>query len=184
LFRKLRGPAPEPALDAALVSLTTSGRVVRTGRLLRLKEHEARLGRETNACGKSCSHFLLPMIWKPPRVRELAAGGAELQPFERFLNASNASAAWPRRANRVFLPETVVRHRRIARELAEASSEAQFHRRRLQDRSGIGRKPDDRGARIPRPASAPPAGRQRPHRRPRRPTHYRIDQLNPRPGGS
>jgi selenocysteine-specific elongation factor len=141
LFRKLRGAAPEPALDAALVSLTTSGRVVRDGALLRLKEHEARLSREDERLWEKLQPLLAADDLRPPRVRELAAAlGVELQPFERFLKRiekfGRVAAVAP---NRVFLPDTVVRLAGIARELAEASSEAQFTAAAFKDRSGIGR---------------------------------------------
>src|SRR5213078_1785991 len=46
LFARLRGQAPDAALDAALAALVTDRRVVRDGAVLRLPEHAPRLGRD------------------------------------------------------------------------------------------------------------------------------------------
>jgi selenocysteine-specific elongation factor len=141
MLRKLRSAAPEPALEAALASLTSSGRVVRAGSLLRLKEHEARLSREDERLWEKVQPLLAAQDLRPPRVRELAASlGVELQPFERFLKrVERFGRVAPVAPNRVFLPETVVRLADIARELAETSAEAQFTAGAFKDRSGIGR---------------------------------------------
>jgi selenocysteine-specific elongation factor len=141
LFRKLRGLAPEPALDAGLAALVKLGRVVRDGALLRLREHEARLSREDERLWERLLPLLAADDLRPPRVRELAAAlGVELQPFERFLKRiERFGRVAPVAPNRVFLPETVARLADLARELAETSPEAQFTAAAFKDRSGIGR---------------------------------------------
>src|SRR2546430_6909756 len=45
LFARLRGEAPEPALDAALAQQIAAGQVARDGGMLRLPGHQARLSR-------------------------------------------------------------------------------------------------------------------------------------------
>ena len=141
LFRRLRGAAPEPALDAALADLAAAGRVVRDGAVLRLSEHEPRLSREDEKLWRQVQPLLEPDDLRPPRVRELAeALGLQPEAATRFLKRmerfGRVAAVAP---NRYFLPETVARLSEVARELAEAAPDSGFTAAAFRDRSGIGR---------------------------------------------
>jgi selenocysteine-specific elongation factor len=141
LFARLRGRAPEAALDAALAALLAAGRVVRQGAVLRLPEHEPRLGRDDERLWARALPLLAEGELRPPRVRELAAAlGLEPEPLLRFLRRverfGRVAAVAP---NRFFLPETIVRLSDLARALAAESPEGSFTARLYKDRSGIGR---------------------------------------------
>jgi selenocysteine-specific elongation factor len=141
LFRRLRGEAPEAALDAALAELQSTGKAVRDGAVLRLAEHQPRLSREDERLWKQVHPLLATADLRPLRVRELAAE-LSLQPelltrslkrIERFGRVAQVAP------NRFFLPETVERLAEVARELAESSPEGRFTAAEFKDRSGIGR---------------------------------------------
>ena len=141
LFRKLRGAAPEPALDAALAALVEAGRVVRDGAALRLREHEARLSREDERLWAQLKPLLEADDLRPPRHLELAAAlNLELRPLQLLLRRlerfGRVAAVAP---NRVFLPDTLARLAALAAELAEADPERGFTAAAFKDRSGIGR---------------------------------------------
>ena len=141
LFRKLRGTAPQPALDAALTALIETSRVVREGALLRLAEHEARLSREDEKLWAQLRPLLEADDLRPPRHLELAAAlNIELRPLQLFLKRAErfgrVAAVAP---NRVFLPETLARLAGIARELTETAPDGGFTAAAFKDRSGIGR---------------------------------------------
>jgi selenocysteine-specific elongation factor len=141
LFRRLRGQAPEAALDAALADLVAAGRVVREGAVLRLVEHEPKLRREDERLWQRVHPLLEADNLRPPRIRELAeAVGLQPEPMIRFLKRmerfGRVAAVAP---NRYFLPETVSRLSEVARELAEETPEAGFTAAAFRDRSGIGR---------------------------------------------
>lgn len=141
LFRRLRGMAPEPALDAALADLVAGGRIVRDGAVLRMAEHEPKLSREDEKLWRQLQPLLEADDLRPPRVRELAeALGLQPEATTRFLKRmerfGRVAAVAP---NRYFLPHTVARLSEVARELAEESAEAGFTAAAFRDRSGIGR---------------------------------------------
>jgi selenocysteine-specific elongation factor len=141
LLRRLRGQAPEAALDAALADLAAAGRVVREGAVLRLAEHQARLSREDEKLWQRVQALLGPEDLRPPRVRELAEElGLQPEPMTRFLKRmerfGRVAAVAP---NRYFLPETVARLAEVARELTDESPEPGFTAAAFRDRSGIGR---------------------------------------------
>jgi selenocysteine-specific elongation factor len=141
LFRRLRGQAPEAALEAALVDLARAGRVVRDGAVLRLSEHQPRLSREDERLWQRVQPLLQAEDLRPPRVRELAEElGLPPAPITRFLKRmerfGRVAAVAP---NRYFLPQTVARLAEIARELADESPEPGFSAAAFRDRSGIGR---------------------------------------------
>jgi selenocysteine-specific elongation factor len=141
LFRRLRGKAPEPALDAALADLVATGQVVRDGAVLRLAGHEPRLSREDEKLWRQVEPLLAADDLRPPRVRELAeALGLQPEPITRFMKRmerfGRVAAVAP---NRYFLPETVARLSHVARELAEETPEPGFTAATFRDRSGIGR---------------------------------------------
>jgi selenocysteine-specific elongation factor len=141
LFGRLRGQAPEAALDAALAALAEAGRVVRDGAVLRLPGHEPRLTREDERLWERVRPLLAAGELRPPRVRELAAAlGLEPEPLTRFLRRiERFGRVAPVAPNRYFLPETVVRLAEIAAALAEDSPEQTFTAAAFKDRSGIGR---------------------------------------------
>ena len=141
LLRRLRGQAPEAALDAALADLAAAGRVVREGAVLRLAEHQPRLSREDERLWQRVKPLLEADDLRPPRVRELAEElGLPSEPMTRFLKRmerfGRVAAVAP---NRYFLPETVARLADVARELADESPEPGFTAAAFRDRSGIGR---------------------------------------------
>jgi selenocysteine-specific elongation factor len=141
LFARLRGQAPEAALDAALAALLSAGRVAREGALLRLATHQPRLSRDDERLWAKVQPLLQQGELRPPRVRELAeALGLEPEPLTRFLKRVErfgrvAAVA----ANRFFLPETIARLAEIARELAETTPDGTFTAALFKDHSGIGR---------------------------------------------
>ena len=141
LFRRLRGEAPEAALDAALAQLHSTGKVVRDGAVLRLAEHQPRLSREDERLWKQVHPLLATAELRPLRVRELAAElSLQPEPLTRFLRRIERFGRVAQVApNRFFLPETVERLAAIARELTEASPEGHFTAAEFKDRSGIGR---------------------------------------------
>ena len=141
LFRRLRGEAPEAALDAALSDLQSAGKVVRDGAVLRLAEHQPRLSRDDERLWDQVHPLLGTADLRPLRVRELAAElSLQPEPLTRFLKRVERFGRVAQVApNRFFLPETVERLAGIARELAEASPEARFTAAEFKDRSGIGR---------------------------------------------
>jgi selenocysteine-specific elongation factor len=141
LFRRLRGEAPEAALDAALAELQAAGRVVRDGAVLRLADHQPRLSRDDERLWGQVHPLLGTDDLRPLRVRELAAELSLLpEPLTRFLKRVERFGRVAQVApNRFFLPETVERLAEVARELAEASPEGRFTAAEFKDRSGIGR---------------------------------------------
>ncbi|MBV8493278.1 MAG: selenocysteine-specific translation elongation factor [Alphaproteobacteria bacterium] len=141
LLRRLRGTAPEAALDAALAELQGAGKVVRDGAVLRLAEHQPRLSREDERLWARVHPLLGAEDLRPLRVREIAAE-LSLQPeaLTRFLKRLERFGRVAQVApNRFFLPETIARLAEIARELAEASPEDRFTASAFKDQSGIGR---------------------------------------------
>jgi len=141
LFRRLRGEAPEPVLDAALAAATAVGRIVRDGAVLRLPTHQPRLTREDEKLWQRLEPLLMVDDLRPPRVRELAEALA-LEPeitarlmkrFERFGRVASVAA------NRYFLPGTIARLTDVARELAAADPSGSFTAAAFKDRSGVGR---------------------------------------------
>jgi selenocysteine-specific elongation factor len=141
LVARLRGEAPEAALDAALAALIAAGQVVRDGAMLRLPGHEARLTREDERLWERVRPLLAAAELRPPRVRELAAAlGLEPEPVTRFLKrVERFGRVAPVAANRVFLPETIARLADLAATLADDSPERSFTASGFKDRSGIGR---------------------------------------------
>ncbi len=141
LFGRLRGAAPEAALDAALAGLIAAGHVVRDGAVLRLPAHQPRLTREDERLWERVRPLLAGDELRPPRVRELASAlGIEPEPLTRFLKrAERFGRVAPVAANRFFLPETIARLAALAAALAEESPEHSFTAAAFKDRSGIGR---------------------------------------------
>jgi selenocysteine-specific elongation factor len=141
LFRRLRGQAPEVALEVALADLVAAGRVGREGAVLRLAEHEPKLSREDERLWQRVQPLLQAEDLRPPRVRELAEElGLPPEPVTRFLKRmerfGRVAAVAP---NRYFLPDTVARLAEVARALADQSPEHGFSAAAFRDRSGIGR---------------------------------------------
>jgi selenocysteine-specific elongation factor len=141
LFARLRGQAPEAALDAALAALIAAGRVVRDGAVLRLPEHQPRLSREDERLWERVRPLLAAGEMRPPRVRELAGAlGLEPEPLTRFLKrVERFGRVAPVAPNRFFLPATVARLADLAADLAAQSPEQSFTAMAFKDRSGIGR---------------------------------------------
>jgi selenocysteine-specific elongation factor len=141
LFRRLRGEAPEAALDAALAELQAAGRAVLDGAVLRLAEHQPRLSGDDERLWGQVHPLLGTDDLRPLRVRELAAElSLQPEPLTRFLKRVERFGRVAQVApNRFFLPETVERLAEVARELAEASPEGRFTAGEFKDRSGIGR---------------------------------------------
>jgi selenocysteine-specific elongation factor len=141
LLAQLRGAAPEPVLDAALAQLAAAGRAVREGGRWRLCEHRPRL---TNADEKMWAR-VRPLLehggLRSPRVREIAdAVALTPEAVERFLHRAERLGRVAKIAdNRFFLPETVARLARIARELADESPQGTVTVINFRDRSGVGR---------------------------------------------
>ena len=141
LFARLRGQAPEAALDAALAALAGAGRVVRDGAVLRLAGHEPRLSREDERLWERLRPLLAGDGLRPPRVRELAVElGLEPEKLTRFLRRlERFGRVAPVAANRFFLPETIRELVGMASALADASPDRGFTAAAFKDRSGIGR---------------------------------------------
>jgi selenocysteine-specific elongation factor len=141
LFGRLRGAAPDLALEAALAGLIAAGQVVRDGAVLRLPEHQPRLSREDERLWERVRVLLAGDELRPPRVRELAAAlGLEPEPLARFLKrAERFGRVAAVAANRFFLPQTIARLAALAAALAEESPEQHFTATAFKDRSGIGR---------------------------------------------
>ncbi len=141
LLAQLRLLAPETALEAALVDLAASGRVVREGPVWRLPAHRPRLTQGDERLWERIRPLLGVTDLRPPRVREIAAALAlEPQAVERLLNRAERLGRVARVAdNRFFLPETLVQLAEIARELAGGSPEGAFTAAAFKDRSGVGR---------------------------------------------
>jgi selenocysteine-specific elongation factor len=141
LITRLRGEAPEAALDAALTELAAAGRVVRQGPVWRLPEHQPRLTRADERLWEQVRPLLAAEDLRPPRVRELAAA-LRLEPdrVDRFLARVERLGRVARVAdNRFFLPETLARLAEIARELADGSPQGTFTAAVFKDRAAIGR---------------------------------------------
>jgi selenocysteine-specific elongation factor len=137
----LRAAAPEAALDAALVTLAASGRVVRQGSSWRLAEHQPRLTMADEKLWERILSRLEAGDLRPPRVREIAAA-VSLEPaaVERLLKRAERLGRVVKVAdNRFYLPATLGRLADIARELADASPEGAFTAQMFKDRSGVGR---------------------------------------------
>ncbi|HEX2151864.1 MAG TPA: selenocysteine-specific translation elongation factor [Stellaceae bacterium] len=141
LFARLRGQAPEAALDAALTAAIGDGRVVRDGGMLRLPSHQPRLNREDERLWERVRPLLGADGLRPPRVRELAAE-LEMEPekLTRFLRrVERFGRVAPVAPNRFFLPETLRELAALAAALADESPDGSFTAAAFKDRSGIGR---------------------------------------------
>ncbi|HEX5454466.1 MAG TPA: SelB C-terminal domain-containing protein, partial [Stellaceae bacterium] len=141
LVARLHGAPSEAVCEAALAGLTASGRVVRERALLRLAEHQPRLGREDERLWQEVAPLLTAGGLRPPRVRELASALSRdpdrltraLKRIERF---GHIAAVAP---NRFFLPDTIAQLAGLAQLLASESEERSFTAQLFKDRSGIGR---------------------------------------------
>ena len=141
LFARLRGLAPEAALDAALAAVIAQGRAVRDGAAVRLAEHEPRLSREDERLWAQVQPLLEAGGVRPPRVRELAAElGLAPEPLGRFLKrVERFGRVMGVAPNRFFLPATIVELAEIAAALAAQAPDGNFTAIQFKDRSGIGR---------------------------------------------
>jgi selenocysteine-specific elongation factor len=141
LFARLRGQAPEAALDAALAALVGAGRVARDGSMLRLPGHQPRLNRDDERLWERVRPLLAADGLRPPRVRELALElDVEPEKLTRFLRrVERFGRVAPVAPNRFFLPETVRELAELAASLAAESPEGSFTAVAFKDRSGIGR---------------------------------------------
>ncbi len=141
LFEKLRGAAPEAALEAALARLAAAGLVVREGGLWRLPGHRPRLSNADEKLWERVRPLLGAAGLRPPRVREIATAlSLEPEAAARFLGRAERLGRVAKVAdNRYFPPETLAQLADIARELADASPEGSFTAQMFKDRSGVGR---------------------------------------------
>ena len=168
LFARLRGQAPEAALDAALAAADRG----RAGRARRRRCCGCRrISRgstaRTSGCGSGCGRCSPPTgcgrrgcaSWPPELDMEPEKLTRFLRRVERFGRVA------PVAPNRFFLPETVRELAELAASLADESPERQLYRRRVQGPLRHRPQPDDRGARISRPDRRDPARRRRPDRR-------------------
>src|SRR5262249_53972719 len=138
---RLRGAAPEPALEAALAQAIDSGRIVRDGAVLHLPTHRPRLSREDERLWQRVEPLLAVEDLRPPRMRELAealtlepdATARLMKRFERFGRVA------PVAPNRYFLPATVARLAALAAELADADPAGGFTAAAFNERTGVGR---------------------------------------------
>jgi selenocysteine-specific elongation factor len=141
LAMRLRGTAPEAAVDAALSQLAEVGRAVREGGMWRLATHRPRLAAGDEKLWQRLRQLLAEGGLRPPRVRELAAS-LTLEPdaAERLLRRAERLGRVARVAdNRYFLPESLERLHRIARDLAGETAGGTFTAQMFKDRSGVGR---------------------------------------------
>ena len=141
LLTRLRGEAPEAALDAALSELAMGGRIIHQGPIWRLPEHQPRLTKADERLWERVYPLLVAGELRPPRVRELAMTLAlEPETVQRFLTRAERLGRVARVAdNRFFLPEILTRLAGIARELADSSADGAFTAAMFKDRSGVGR---------------------------------------------
>jgi selenocysteine-specific elongation factor len=141
LLARLRGQAPEAALDAALAAEIGAGRVARDGGMLRLPSHEPRLTREDERLWERVRLLLAADGLRPPRVRDLAAElDMQPEPLTRFFRrVERFGRVAPVAPNRFFLPETVCELAVLAASLADESPDGCFTAAAFKDRSGIGR---------------------------------------------
>ena len=172
LFARLRGQAPEPALDAALTALIGDGGVVRDGGVLRLPSHQPRLNREDERLWERVRPLLAADGLRPPRVRELASElDIEPEKLTRFFRrVERFGRVAPVAANRYFLPETVRELAELAARTRDEIAGRQLHGRGVQGPLRHRAQSDHRGARISRPCRRDTARRRRPRdcARPRR----------------
>ena len=141
LFARLRGLAPEAALDAALAVAIEGGQVVRDGGMLRLPSHQPRLNREDERLWERVRPLLAADGLRPPRVRELASE-LDMEPeklIRFFRRIERFGRVAPVAANRFFLPETLRELAELAAALATESPDGSFTAAAFKDRSGIGR---------------------------------------------
>jgi selenocysteine-specific elongation factor len=141
LLRRLRGVAPEAALDAALNRAVDHGNIVRDGTVLRLPAHQPRLSRDDEKLWRRVEPLLTTPDLRPPRIRELAETlglrpEAMLQLMKRYERFGRVA---PVADNRYFLQETVERLANVARELADGDPNGTFTAAAFKDRSGVGR---------------------------------------------
>jgi selenocysteine-specific elongation factor len=141
LFARLRGQAPEAALEAALSAAIGDGHVVREGSMLRLPSHQPRLNRDDERLWEQVRPSLAADGLRPPRVRELASElDVEPEKLARFFRrVERFGRVAPVAPNRFFLPETVRELAELAAALAAESPEGSFTAVAFKDRSGIGR---------------------------------------------
>jgi selenocysteine-specific elongation factor len=141
LLRRLKGEAPEPALDAALAQAIAAGRIVRDAAVVRLPAHQPRLTREDERLWRQVEKLLAAGELRPPRLRELAPElGLEPEAAIRlFRRLERFGRVAPVAANRYFLPATIVRLADLARELAAADPAGTFTAATFKDTSGVGR---------------------------------------------
>jgi selenocysteine-specific elongation factor len=141
LAARLRGAAPEAAVEAALAQLAAAGRAVREGGMWRLATHRPRLAAGDEKLWQRLRPLLAEGGLRPPRVREIAASLAlEPEAAERLLRRAERLGRVARVAdNRYFLPESLERLHRIARDLADESPDGTFTAQMFKDRSGVGR---------------------------------------------
>ena len=128
LFARLRGQAPEAALDAALAAEIAAGRVVRDGGMLRLPSHQPRLNREDERLWERVRPLLAADGLRPPRVRELAPElDVEPEKLTRFFRrVERFGRVAPVAPNRFFLPETLRELAELAASLADESPDGSF----------------------------------------------------------
>jgi selenocysteine-specific elongation factor len=141
LFARLRGQAPETALEAALADVIAARRVVREGSMLRLPSHQPRLNREDERLWERVRPLLATDGLRPPRVRELASE-LEIEPEKLtrfFRRVERFGRVAPVAPNRFFLPETVRELAELAAAVADESPDGRFTAAAFKDRSGIGR---------------------------------------------
>ncbi|MGE0257244.1 MAG: selenocysteine-specific translation elongation factor [Alphaproteobacteria bacterium] len=141
LFARLRGQAPDAALDASLAAEIDVGQVARDNGMLRLPSHQPRLSRDDERLWERVRPLLAADGLRPPLVRELALElDMQPEPLTRFLRrVERFGRVAPVAPNRFFLPETVRELTEVAAVLAAGSPDGSFTAAMFKDRSGIGR---------------------------------------------
>ena len=128
-------------LGAAIDGLVRDGRLIRTGRHLRLPEHEPKFSPRDAALWKKISLHLGEEAVKPPVLTELAGlVGVDRRLLEVFLGRSVGRGLLVRVApNRFFHPAALRRLAAMAEQLAASSEDRRFDAKAFRDTSGIGR---------------------------------------------
>jgi len=125
---------------AILDQLVNQQQIKRTGTLLHLPDHKARLSLEEKNFLDQIRPILLDSGFLPPRTRELAdMTGMKLGGLERVLAGARKSGNLVQvAANRHYLPETMIQLAELTESLAEGKEDG-FTVIEFRDRLGIGR---------------------------------------------
>ena len=128
-------------LHSLIEKLITLGLIVRTGTLLHLPQHKAKLSQEEQDFINKIQPILLKGGFIAPRTRELEElTGIKLAQLDQILKLSKRSGSLIQVAkNRYYLPETIMELAEFTEKLASENADGDFSVIQFRDASGIGR---------------------------------------------